>query len=409
MKYRLNKSGTFAMLVALFFMWAFLTSMNDVLIPFVKDIFKFGYLEASLVQFCFFGAFAIMAVPSAHLLKTFGYRKGIILGLIIMGIGCVLFYPAAQTVQYWVFLLALFILATGVTILQVAANPYVAVMGDPERAASRLNLAQAFNSFGTVLAPIIGSVLILRQLDVLETAADKAHAVEIPYLLLACLLLLLAIIFYVIKLPDMKDVLTEETSSLEVQDIYDFKRYRHLWLGALAIFCYVGAEVSTASYLINFMHLDTVAGFSKEKAGTFLGQYYWGGLMVGRFLGAWIGTQVSAHKHMAMHVGLALLLTCLGLYTQGTTAMWALLGLGFCNSILWSNIFTLSIRKLGMLTPKGSGLLVMAIVGGALIPPLQGFVADSAGLQSSFWVVLVCYVYLLFYALKGYQLNKELQ
>jgi len=394
----------FSFLVTLFFMWAFLTAMNDILIPFVKELFSFGYTEAALVQFCFFGAFALMALPAAKVLEKVGYKNGIVIGLSIMGIGALLFYPASKVVYYPLFLGALFVLATGVTMLQVAANPYVAVLGPSETAASRLNLAQGFNSVAKILAPLFGSYFILAGMEGLPVQ-EQSEAVQVPYIGLGIALFLLAGVFWFIKLPDMKDLdgLQEETVvATDKKSIWDFP---HLLLGALAIFMYVGAEVSIASFMTSLLGEDYIAGLKPENAGKYL-SFYWGGLMVGRFLGAAILQKMKSQNLLAVMAIAAILLLIFGMLSSGWVAAWAIIGVGFCNAIMWSNIFTLSIDGLGKFTSQGSGLLVTAIVGGAILPLIQGFLADTFNLQISYIVPVFAFAYILYYALRGYKVGK---
>lgn len=386
-------------------MWAFLTALNDILVPFVKELFDFGYTEAALVQFCFFGAFFIMGYPASLVLEKFGYKRGIVIGLVLMGLGALLFYPASVSVYYPLFLGALFVLATGVTMLQVAANPYVAVLGSPETAASRLNLAQGVNSVAKIIAPLFGSALILAGIEGLPKA-EQAEAVQIPYVGLAIALILLAAVFAFIKLPDMGDLESVKTSNKTVLEgknsIFDFP---HLLLGAGAIFMYVGAEVTVASFMVSFLGEEHIAGLDKESASKYL-SFYWGGLMVGRFLGAAVLQKMKSHTLLAIMSVAAILLLISGITLSGWAAGWAIILVGFCNAIMWSNIFTLAIDGLGKFTSKGSGLLVMAIVGGAIVPLLHGFLADRIGLQSSYVVAIFCYAYVLFYGLKGYRVGK---
>ncbi len=399
-----NTRTAFIFLVSLFFMWAFLTAMNDILIPFVKELFDFGYTEAALVQFCFFGAFALMAIPSAKVLERVGYRKGIVIGLALMGLGALLFFPASIAVYYPLFLGALFVLATGVTMLQVAANPYVAVLGPPNTAASRLNLAQGFNSVAKIIAPLFGSALILTGIESLPQE-QQAEAVQVPYIGLAIVLFVLAGVFAFIRLPDMKDLdsmkESEETSTKK--SIWEFP---HLLLGAGAIFMYVGAEVTVASFMVSFLGESHIAALKPEDAGKYL-SFYWGGLMIGRFLGAAILQKIKSQQLLALMCLAAMVLLIIGILTNGWLAAWALILIGFCNAIMWSNIFTLAIDGLGKFTSQGSGLLVTAIVGGAIIPLLQGVLADNFGLQFSYVIAIVCYVYILFYAVRGYRVGKS--
>ncbi|MFK7933322.1 MAG: sugar MFS transporter [Saprospiraceae bacterium] len=399
-----NTNTAFAFLVTLFFMWAFLTAMNDILIPFVKELFSFGYTEAALVQFCFFGAFALMAIPASKVLEKVGYKNGIVIGLCIMGIGALLFYPASKAVYYPLFLGALFVLATGVTMLQVAANPYVAVLGSPETAASRLNLAQGFNSIAKILAPLFGSYFILAGMQDLPTE-QQAEAVQVPYIGLGIALFLLASVFWFLKLPDMKDLDGMQEEAIVNTNKKSIWEFPHLLLGALAIFMYVGAEVSVASFLTSLLGEDYIAGLKPEDAGRYL-SFYWGGLMVGRFLGAAILQKIKSQNLLAIMAVSAMVLLVIGILSTGWVAAWCIILVGFCNAIMWSNIFTLSIDGLGKFTSQGSGLLVTAIVGGAILPLLQGFLADKIGLQLSYIVPVFAFGYILYYALRGYKMGK---
>ena len=400
-----NYQTAFIFLVSLFFMWAFLTALNDILVPFVKELFDFGYTEAALVQFCFFGAFFIMGYPASLILDKYGYKTGIVIGLALMGVGALLFYPASVIVYYPLFLGALFVLATGVTMLQVAANPYVAVLGSPETAASRLNLAQGVNSVAKVLAPIFGGALILSGIESVPKE-QQAEAVQMPYVGLAIALFALAGVFSFIKLPNLRDLDSVIASNKIVVEgknsIFDFP---YLLLGAGAIFMYVGAEVTIASFMVSFLGEESIAGLDSESASKYL-SFYWGGLMVGRFVGAAVLQKMKSQTLLAIMSVAAILFLITGITMSGWVAGWAIILVGFCNSIMWSNIFTLAIDGLGKFTSKGSGLLVMAIVGGAFVPLLHGYLADRIGLQSGYIVAVVCYAYILFYALSGYKIGK---
>lgn len=400
-----NTKTAFIFLVSLFFMWAFLTALNDILIPFVKELFDFGYTQAALVQFCFFGAFALMAMPASIVLDKFGYRRGIVLGLCIMGFGAFLFYPASKIVYYPLFLGALFILATGVTMLQVAANPYVAVMGKPETAASRLNLAQGVNSFAKILAPQFGAFLILNNIENLPKV-QQAEAVQIPYIGLAIALVVLAVIFSFLNLPNIRDLDSMQEGNVQSTTGKSIWDYPHLILGALGIFFYVGAEVCIASYLTNLLGEPHIAGLAPENAAPYL-SYYWGGLMVGRFIGAAVLQKIKSQHLLSLMSLIAIVLLIVGVSTSGWVAGGCIIAVGLCLSIMWSNIFTLAIAGLGKFTSKGSGLLVTAIVGGAILPLIQGNIADAFSLQVSYLVPIVSFSYILFYGLIGYKVGKN--
>ncbi len=383
------------LLVMLFFMWGFITSLNDILIPHLKALFELNYTQAMLVQFCFFGSYFVMSIPASRIIERVGYSKGIVTGLVVMGIGCFLFYPASILVSYPVFLFALFVLASGITVLQVAANPFVASVGDPETASSRLNLSQGFNSLAHTIAPVFGTFLILS-----ETSSNaKAEAVQLPYMGLALALFLLAALFAFVKLPAIEH---ESTDGSEGRS--SIWQHRHLVLGVVAIFLYVGIEVSIGGFLVNFFGEVDIAGMPEEVAGNYV-SYYWGGAMVGRFIGSALLQKIKAEKLLALSATGALTLVTVTLLTSGAFAMWAILLVGLFNSVMFPNIFTLSIKGLGHHTSRGSGLLVMAIVGGAIVPLLQGVMADQLSVQLSFSIGIICYGYVLFYALKGHTIQ----
>jgi FHS family L-fucose permease-like MFS transporter len=378
----------FIAMTCLFFFWGFITVLNDILIPFLKDSFNLNYTQAMLVQFCFFGAYFIVSPFAGKLIDKVGYQQGIVLGLLTTAVGCVLFYPSAQLNVYVLFLFAFFVLASGITILQVAANPYVAALGPDKTAASRLNLAQAANSLGTTVGPIIGAALIL------GAATADASAVQGPYLILAVLLLVVAIMFRFIKLPRIASVENEENSDASVWN------HRSLVLGALAIFLYVGGEVSIGSFLVNYFAESSIGGLSHAEAGEMVA-YYWGAAMIGRLVGAAAMNYVAPTKYLSLNALIAIVMIIVSMNTTGSLAMWSILAVGFFNSIMFPTIFTLAVKGLGSLTSKGSGLVCQAIVGGALIPLVQGVAADMIGIQLSFIVPMLCYIYIGWYALRG--------
>jgi len=378
----------------LFFMWGFITAMNDVLIPHLKGVFALSYTQAMLIQFCFFGAYFLVSVPAGWLVKRIGFQRGISAGLLVACIGCLLFVPAATSHAYWIFLSALFVLASGITILQVAANPIVTLLGKPQTASSRLTLTQAFNSLGTTLAPIIGGILIF---SVIDEHDMSANSVILPYVILAAVLFLLAMTFLKITLPDTSpsevvgSVVSKKGSPLQ---------HRHLTLGAICIFIYVGAEVSIGSFIVNFLGEPYIAGLAESTAATYL-SYYWGGAMVGRFVGAAVMQKIPAGKLLAFNSVCAMGLIALVISSSGALAMWAILMVGLFNSIMFPTIFSLALAGLGDLTSRGSGVLCLAIVGGAIVPVLQGALADSIGLQLSFVLPMICYLYIAFYGVQG--------
>lgn len=390
---------TFALasLTTLFFMWGFITCLNDILIPYLKGMFSLSYTQAMLIQFCFFGAYFVMSIPAGKLVSKIGYQYGIVVGLVVAAIGCALFYPAADAHVYELFLFALFVLACGITILQVSANPYVSVLGSAKTASSRLTMTQAFNSLGTTVAPIFGGWLILS-----EVSQATAEQVKLPYLILSASLLVLAVIFAFLKLPKLGKA--DSTESVQVDDSFvdlgSVWQYRHLILGALGIFVYVGAEVAIGSFLVGFLTLDHIAALSEQQAAHYI-SYYFAGAMVGRFAGAAIMQKVNAHTVLACHALLAVVLILVAMTGQGALAMWAILLVGLCNSIMFPTIFSLALQGLGKYTSQGSGILCLAIVGGAVIPLLQGFLADNIGVQLALLIPIGCYIYITYFALFG--------
>jgi FHS family L-fucose permease-like MFS transporter len=405
-----GSSRSLVIVTMLFFMWGLLTSLNDVLIPHLKSIYTLSYVQAMLVQFCFFGAYFIVSIPAGALIKRIGYQSGAVTGLIIAATGCALFYPAAES-GYALFLFAFFVLASGITILQVAANPYVTVLGDPKTASSRLTLTQAFNSLGTTVGPLFGSILILSGaalattdvslLSATELAAHRAQeaaAVQGPYLILAGALLLLAIVFALARLPKVTHA--DDAATLADGDsIRSVFHHRNLSLGAVAIFLYVGAEVSIGSFLVNFFGESNIAGLPPAVAGKFV-SYYWGLAMVGRFIGFAVMRYVSPGKTLAFNAACSMGLILTAILGQGQVAMWAILGVGLFNSIMFPTIFSMALHKLGKLTGQASGVLCMAIVGGAIVPFMQGFLADQIGIQLSFFLPMSCYAFILYFGMK---------
>ncbi|MYN25647.1 sugar MFS transporter [Duganella levis] len=385
----------------LFFMWGLLTSLNDVLIPHLKSIYTLNYVQAMLVQFCFFGAYFIVSLPAGMLIKKIGYQRGAVTGLVIAAAGCALFFPASMN-GYALFLLAFFVLASGITILQVAANPYVTVLGEPATASSRLTLTQAFNSLGTTIAPALGGFLILTEgapaiAGLVRSKAEEAAAVQGPYLALAAALLALAVLFAVVRLPKISHAGDDSGAVSSVQT--GVLAHRHLLLGAIGIFLYVGGEVSIGSFLINFLGEANIAGLSNGAAAHYV-SYYWGGAMVGRFIGFAVMRYISPGKALAFNSAASIALILLAIFGHGQVAMWSIIAVGLFNSIMFPTIFSMALHKLGKQTGQGSGILCMAIVGGALVPFAQGLLADTIGLQLSFFVPAACYVFILYFGLK---------
>ena len=436
-----NKSYKSALvfLTTLFFLWGFITVLVDSLVPRLKDVFEMSYAKTVLVQFAFFTAFFVVSVPAGAILSKIGYRKGIVLGLVVMAIGCLFFYPAAEYRNFNVFLVGYFTLAGGITILQVAANPYVALLGSEEGASSRLNLSQAFNSLGTTIAPVVGALFLLSDsvktseeintlsaMEKVDYYAAEAATVQTPFLLIATFIGILAVVFSFIKLPKvMEDSPKGGYLSL--------LRNKLMLMGALGIFLYVGAEVAIGSFLVNYfddMNLavivaenDTMMNIANTIASTFnktfsnsdpkslLGIFiifYWGGAMIGRFVGAYLTKIIAPGKVLSVFALLAILMIVVSINTQGLLSMWSILAVGLFNSIMFPTIFTLTLEGLGELKAQASGLLCMAIVGGAIIPFVFGSLIDSFGFKTAFILTLICYGYIVYFGkLKSNSLIEE--
>jgi FHS family L-fucose permease-like MFS transporter len=410
-----EKTDIRAMSIAtmLFFMWGFLTCLNDILIPHLKGIFELNYAQAMLVQFCFFSSYFVFAVPAGKLVEWRGYKGTMVIGLLVMAAGAFLFLPASAAASFGLFLSALVILAAGITTLQVAANPYVANLGPAETSAARLNLSQAFNSFGTFVAPFFGSMFILaaapmapEKLRMLSATAlqtyrtEQASSVRLPYLGIGLMLVLLAISFAVLKMPAMdftKDIRPGELDTTAGDSIW---RHPVLLAGAIGIFVYVGAEVSIGSFLVNYFGLPDIAAFTEKTAAKYV-SLYWGGAMVGRFIGSWLLTKVRTSLVLGTAAVLAFLLVVTSILTHGHTAMWTILAVGLFNSVMFPSIFTVGLTGLGPLTSKGSSLMVAAIVGGALIPLAEGHLADLIGVQHAFVIPAICYIYIAAFGYLG--------
>ncbi len=397
-----------AVLATVFFMWGFATVLNDILVPHLKAVFSLNYGESLLIQFVFYLGYLLMSLPAAKLLERIGYKPSIIVGLLGMSASALLFVPAAAFASFGVFLIALFLLASAITLLQVAANPYVAVIGAPATASSRLNLVQAFNSAGTTVAPIFGGILILGRStggtagpgEVALTAAQRAadaQAVKLPYVLIAAVLVALAVLVWRVRMPDL--AAENRRAAREERSKHSLWRHPNLVFGVPAIFIYLIAEIGIGSTLVNFISLPRIGAMSHADAAQYLA-LFWGGAMAGRFIGSFAMRTVSPERVLAaVSIG-ALILTLTAVLSQGHLAMWCLIAVGLCHSVMFPTIFTLGIKDLGPLTEEGSGLLIMAIAGGAL-SALQGVIADHIGLQLSYLLPAACYVYVLFYAIWG--------
>jgi FHS family L-fucose permease-like MFS transporter len=412
-----GNTGPLVIVTILFFMWGLLTALNDVLIPHLKALYTLTYVQAMLVQFCFFGAYFLVSLPAGMLIKKIGYQNGAVTGLVIAAAGCALFYPASHS-GYALFLLGFFVLAAGITILQVAANPYVTVLGDPATASSRLTLTQAFNSLGTTVAPTLGGILILSgsvlsatELAQLPAARQIAYrtaqaaSVQGPYLALAGALLVLALMFAFVRLPKISHA-DDGTLHVDATSKRSALAHTHLLMGAIGIFVYVGGEVSIGSFLINFLGEPDVAALTPAAAYHYV-SYYWGGAMIGRFIGFAVMRFVSPGKALAFNATGSIVLILVAMFGHGHTAMWAILAVGLCNSIMFPTIFSMALYRLGKFTGQASGILCMAIVGGALVPFAQGLLADSFGLHLSFVVPAACYAFILYFGLRFAGLYKK--
>jgi len=424
-----------AIVTTLFFMWGSLTSLNDVLIPYAQHVFKLKLAASMLIQTAFFSAYFVFSVPASRIIDWIGYKKAIVVGLFTMVIACLAFYPAAKIPSFPFFLCALIVLATGITILQVAANPYVAVLGKPQTASSRLNLTQAFNSLGTAVFPWVGARIILGTTTaaIAESTSQEANAIVRLYVyFFAVALCILAIGIGMSKLPEIQSA--EHHIGEKVND--SLWKHPNLIFGAIGIFVYVGGEVAIGSSIANYLALPNIGGFAADiadpatryraalaEAAKYI-SLYWLGAMIGRFIGSALLQKIKAGKLLALAAIMAALLVTVSVLTHGHIAMWAILAVGLFNSIMFPCIFTMSIAELGPLTGDGSGILNMAIVGGAIIPWLVGKAGDlinrayypaltqgetswGQGIQYALILATLCYLYILFFAVSGSKPNSE--
>lgn len=443
--------GPFAIMTVLFFMWGFMTVFNDILIPRFKDAFTLDYFHAMLVQFAFFGAYFIgsllyfaISVATGDPIARLGYKNGVVIGLVISALGSAIFWPAATTLSFPLFLLALFVVGLGFAMLQIAANPYVTILGPERTASSRLNLAQAFNSLGTTLGPLVGGYLIFQYF--VRTGAHGADSVKVPYLAFGIVFAVLAVIFFFVRLPDIDEG--------KIEPGFAALKFPHVDLGMLAIFLYVGGEVAVGSSIINFLGQPEVAGLTQLEASGYV-SLFWFGMLIGRFMAAvelsdlsprtkqlllaaiplaafavlvmirgWATVQMylpllllcwllfQFGKSLAARTLMIFSLACVALlataiFAGGKLAMWCVIGAGLFTSIGWSNTFSLAIEGTGIYKSQASSLLVMAILGGAILPPLQGHIADRWNLQLSYIVPLVAYAYVAFYGWKGHKIGRR--
>ncbi len=407
-----------AMVTTLFFIWGFCTVINDAVIPHLQSIFGLNYLEASLIQLAFFGSYFIFAQPSGKLIEIVGYKRSMVIGLLTMGVGALLFIPAASFGKYAFFLAAEVVLAAGVTLLQVAANPYVTILGPPETASSRLNLTQAFNTLGDTVAPYIGGALIMGTTAVATGAVvptsgpaltayriHQAANIKVPFLAIAVTVTVLALAIALYKFPRLEVTRDYRPANLKI-DQDSVWNHPHLYLGAVAIFIYVGAEVAVGSFAAKYFADPKIGDMPLEKAVKLV-TLYWAGAMVGRFIGSAVMQKISPAKVLtACGVGAGLMVMC-SLLGTGHFAVYTLLAVGLFNSIMFPTIFTLAVAELGPLTSRGSGLLVQAIVGGAAFPVLMGYLADHIGIHKALALPMVCYLFIIYYGWKGHRIAPD--
>jgi FHS family L-fucose permease-like MFS transporter len=393
----------------LFFMIGFITCLNDILVPHMKSLFDLNYTQAALIQFSFFTAYFVIAFPSSWLISRLGYQRSIVVGLLVSALGALAFYPASIAQSYPMFLGGLFTLAAGFALLQTAMNPYVAVLGPPERSSARLVLSQAFNSVGTTIAPVIGAVLILgahaltssevaslADSDRIAYRTSQSESVQMPYLILTGMLALLAIVVSMLKLPKISDVEGDEERNVS---FFAPLRVPRLFKGVISIFAYVGAEVAIGSFMVNYLYER--AGLTEASAAQYVAMY-WGGAMVGRFVGSYLLTRLAPGSLLGVMATINVALTASSTMLTGMTAAYALVTCGLLNSIMFATIFTLAIKDLGVMTNKGSSWLIAAILGGAIIPAVQGAIADQTGtLVWSYLLPTVCYIYIAYYGFLG--------
>lgn len=413
-----NYRGPFAAMGVLFFMIGFITCLNDILVPHMKGVFDLSYTQAALIQFCFFTAYFVIAFPSSAVISRLGYQRSIVVGLGVSALGTVLFYPASIQQSYPLFLVGLFTLASGFALLQTAMNPYVAVLGPPSSSSARLVLSQAFNSVGTTIAPWLGAILILgasvlgaEQLATMTPDAVAAYkttqaaAVQMPYLVLTGMLVVLALVVSKLNLPKIIDVEGDDERSVT---LFAPLKVPRLFKGVIGIFCYVGAEVAIGSFMVNYFQ-ECIPGISEQNAAGYV-TYYWGGAMVGRFIGSYLLTQVRPGLLLGIMSSINVFLTFGSTVTSGKTAGLLLVACGLLNSIMFATIFTLAIKDLGVMTNRGSSWLIAAILGGAIVPQVQGMIADSIGsLAPSYLIATACYIYIAYYGFSGSNIHNEAQ
>lgn len=377
-------------LAVLYFMLGFITCLNDTLIPYFKAGFTLSYTESSLVQFYFFAVYGIFSIPAGRIIGRIGYRKGMVTGFLVAAAGALLFYPAALLHAYYLFLGALFVVAVGIVFMQVSANPYIVVLGRPETASSRMNLIQSVGSIGTIVAPLFGAAVILPNMT-----AGASSAVKYPYAGIALVLVVISLILWKMKLPEVKPAV-EEASANSGSAL----GFRNLKLGALAIFFYVGAEVAVGSFLTNYI-ADTLA-ITEQEANRYV-SFYWGAMLAGRLAGVGVLRFMQPQKLLALNGLAAIALILISIFSSGALAVWSLISVGLCNSVMFAIIFSLSVNGLGKQMTQASGILSAAISGGAVIVVLQGWLIDSASWATAFIIPVLCYAYIFFYGLNGFK------
>lgn len=410
----------FILVTSLFFLWALGVNLNDILIPHLKKAFRLTDLQSSLIQSAFFGGYFLAALPAGWILERIGYKKGILAGLLTCAFGAFLFIPAASIRLYGFFLFALFVMACGQGVLEVAANPYVTILGPPESSERRLNLAQSFNAVGAVLTPIIGRAFILSGIEYSATqlsamtpeqtaaySALEASRVKGPYLGITALFLIVAALLYVAHLPELREMTAEGAPAAEPapRDHWKILRYKHLLKGVVAQFLYVGAQVGVTSFVIRFTQ-HALPGTPEKNAADFL-KWHLIGFMIGRFAGSAIMKRIAPSKLLGLFAASAFVCTLVAIAGTGRAPVWAVVLIGFFHSIMFPTIFALSIKNLGAYTKLGSSLLVMSIIGGGLVPAIMGYISDASSIQTAFMVPLICYAYVLYFAVRGYKPARE--
>ncbi|WP_345948072.1 sugar MFS transporter [Mucilaginibacter sp. PAMB04274] len=391
-----NYTTALTSLAVLYFMNGFITCLNDTLVPFFKKGFTLTYSESSLVQFYFFLTYGIMSFPAGKIIERTGYKNGMMMGLLVSAFGAFLFVPASIFHQYYIFLAALFVLAIGVVLLQVASNPYITILGPAKTASSRLTLIQAVGSIGTTIAPIFGAYFILSRL---QESTSSSDAVRYPYIGIGCLLVLIALVVAFLKLPNLKPSSNVDTVSYTNTNLFSF---RNLNFGTIGIFVYVGAEVSVGTFLTNYI-ADTL-NIPVDQANTYVA-FYWGSMLVGRLVGSWVLRSVKPSAVLTICATMATILILVSVNSAGSLAVWSMIAVGLCNSVMFAIIFSLSVQGVGKFTTQASGILSTAIAGGAIVSFSQGYVKDHATWLIAFMIPVVCYAYLVFYGVNGYKSN----